>query len=63
MEKISIRRTSQGTMVNLTIKSGDHSVHHQVRVLGATSALIAAAIRECRAQCKMLLAGIEEAAA
>ena len=60
-EKISIRRTASGVMVNVTQKVEENSVHWQVRVLGPTAALISSAIQCCRINCKMLLEGIEQA--
>lgn len=62
-ERVSIRRSSTGSMVNVTVKDGDNSTHWQVRVLGPTPALIAAAVKECRSRCEMLHKGIAEAAA
>jgi hypothetical protein len=60
-ERINIRRLSTGTAVSVTQKVDGHVVHWQVRVLGPTAALVAAAIKECRAKCSMLLDGIEDA--
>lgn len=60
-EKISIRRMSTGTVVNVTWKVDDNTVHWQVRVLGPTAAQIRAAIKQCRTQNEMLLEGIESA--
>lgn len=52
-ERISIRRFLHHSQVSVT-RSGEHTIHWAVRVIGPTEASIRAAIRECRLRLDVL---------
>lgn len=62
-EKVAIRKQAKGVLVAVNRSDGPNAVRWQTTVLGPTEETVAAAIKECRRQCDMLLRGIQQVGA